>query len=163
MGEITARRSLLLGLFISIYSYAGFPGTKKIAGAHIEAPVEPRLRGLRHSLAHLYSFLHAGASLDFGVFLCSNCSGAHRALGPTITRVKSANLDLWQEEWVTCMILGNEQLNAYWEGESSAKLKYQIDHLASLKWAQVPRKYGDTCSISTSSASTSKIREKRIL
>jgi len=37
-----------------------------------------------------------GASLDFGVFLCSNCSGAHRALGPTITRVRSTKLDKWE-------------------------------------------------------------------
>ena len=123
MCETTAMRSLPFGLLIRIYYHARFPRTKKNTRAHTETPVEPCLRRLRHSLAHLYAFPHAGASLDFGVFLCSNCSGAHRALGPTITRVKSANLDLWQEEWVACMILGNEQLNAYWEGESSAKLK----------------------------------------
>lgn len=50
---------------------------------------------------------YTGASLDFGVFVCSNCSGAHRALGPTITRVKSATLDLWQEEWIGNMLIGN--------------------------------------------------------
>ncbi len=40
-------------------------------------------------------FFKLGASLDFGVFLCSNCSGAHRALGPTETRVRSTKLDKW--------------------------------------------------------------------
>ncbi len=53
------------------------------------------------------TFKYEGASLDFGVFLCSNCSGAHRALGPTVTRVKSAKLDLWQKEWVENMKIGN--------------------------------------------------------
>lgn len=49
-----------------------------------------------------------GASLDFGVFLCSNCSGAHRALGPTITRVRSTKLDSWNSLWVENMRIGNK-------------------------------------------------------
>ena len=48
-----------------------------------------------------------GASLDFGVFLCSNCSGAHRSLGPTVTRVRSTKLDKWQADWVDFMLVGN--------------------------------------------------------
>ena len=48
-----------------------------------------------------------GASLDFGVFLCPNCAGSHRALGPTITRVKSSKLDLWSYDWVNNMKIGN--------------------------------------------------------
>ena len=47
-------------------------------------------------LHHVLFFLTIGASLDFGVFLCSNCSGAHRAMGPTVTRVKSTKLDKWK-------------------------------------------------------------------
>lgn len=54
------------------------------------------------------SNIKKGASLNFGVFLCSNCSGAHRALGPTITRVKSTKLDQWQKEWMECMQIGNK-------------------------------------------------------
>ena len=46
------------------------------------------------------NILFEGASLDFGVFVCMNCSGAHRALGPSITRVKSTKLDPWHKEWV---------------------------------------------------------------
>jgi len=52
-------------------------------------------------------FLFLGASLDFGVFLCSNCSGAHRSLGPTVTRVRSTKLDKWQADWVDFMKVGN--------------------------------------------------------
>ena len=50
---------------------------------------------------------YLGASLDFGVLVCSNCSGAHRSLGPTITRVRSANLDKWEKKWIENMLLGN--------------------------------------------------------
>ncbi len=57
---------------------------------------------------------YLGASLDFGVFLCSNCSGAHRSLGPTVTRVRSTKLDKWQADWVDLMQVGNVELNAYW-------------------------------------------------
>ena len=71
--------------------------------------------------------LYSGASLDFGVFICSNCSGAHRALGPTITRVKSTKLDRWQHEWVDNMRIGNIEINRYWEGqEVEAMIKYVL-------------------------------------
>ena len=63
----------------------------------------------------LYSLSHPGASLDFGVFVCYNCSGVHRALGPTVTRVKSTKLDTWKREWVDLMRVGNTVLNLYWE------------------------------------------------
>ena len=62
----------------------------------------------------LYSYFNAGASLDFGVFVCLNCSGGHRALGPSVTRVKSARLDTWNKDWVKCVQIGNTTLNKYW-------------------------------------------------
>lgn len=62
----------------------------------------------------MYILPDLGASLDFGVFLCANCSGGHRALGPTRTRVKSINLDLWHKDWLSTMQLGNTKINQYW-------------------------------------------------
>ena len=32
-------------------------------------------------------------SIELGVFVCMNCSGAHRHAGPTITHIRSAKLD----------------------------------------------------------------------
>jgi hypothetical protein len=43
------------------------------------------------------SSFYKGASIDFGVFVCLNCSGAHRALGPSVTRVRSTQLDSWNK------------------------------------------------------------------
>lgn len=60
--------------------------------------------------------LNSGASIDFGVLVCLNCSGAHRALGPSVTRVKSTKLDTWMSDWFEYMTCGNEACNLYWEG-----------------------------------------------
>ena len=65
---------------------------------------------------HAVTFLlYSGASLDFGVFVCLNCSGAHRALGQSVTRVKSTRLDTWNKDWLNKMQVGNTILNIYWE------------------------------------------------
>ena len=58
------------------------------------------------------------ASLDFGVFICYNCSGFHRELGPTVTRVKSLTLDKWNTEWIDLMANnGNSKSNEFWENK----------------------------------------------
>jgi stromal membrane-associated protein len=62
----------------------------------------------------LYVSHNLGASLDFGVFVCLNCSGGHRALGPSVTRVKSTKLDTWNRDWLENMQVGNAVLNEYW-------------------------------------------------
>lgn len=66
-------------------------------------------------MAMLYHCFNIGASLDFGVFVCMNCAGAHRALGPSITRVKSTKLDTWHRDWLENMRIGNSILNEYYE------------------------------------------------
>lgn len=57
---------------------------------------------------------HVGASLDFGVFVCMNCSGAHRSLGQSVTRIKSTKLDTWNKDWVWHMQLDNQRINQYY-------------------------------------------------
>ncbi|KAM3129515.1 hypothetical protein pb186bvf_018419 [Paramecium bursaria] len=55
-------------------------------------------------------------SLDFGVFICMDCAGAHRTLGPSVTRVRSTNIDGWYQENVDLMeAIGNAAANSYWE------------------------------------------------
>jgi hypothetical protein len=58
-----------------------------------------------------------GASIDFGAFICIDCAGSHRALGPTVTRVRSTNLDVWKKSWVYQMVMGNDKINEYWEAK----------------------------------------------
>lgn len=58
----------------------------------------------------------AWASLDFGVFVCINCSGVHRSFGMHITRIRSTKLD----DWIVCdykvlETVGNQIANMYWE------------------------------------------------
>ncbi|CAD8103324.1 unnamed protein product [Paramecium sonneborni] len=55
-------------------------------------------------------------SLDYGVFICMDCAGAHRTLGPSVTRVRSTNIDGWYQENIDIMeSIGNATANSYWE------------------------------------------------
>ena len=55
-------------------------------------------------------------SLDYGIFLCTQCAAAHRSLGSHISKVRSTELDHFSEHeiaWVNS--LGNEKSNSIWE------------------------------------------------
>jgi stromal membrane-associated protein len=56
-------------------------------------------------------------SIDFGVFVCLRCSGLHRQLGPTITRVRSCKLDysFKMEQIEIIMNIGNKLANEFYE------------------------------------------------
>lgn len=54
------------------------------------------------------------ASVSFGVFMCLECSGRHRALGVHISFVRSVSMDSWTEKQIQQMRLGgNDQFNRF--------------------------------------------------
>lgn len=80
------------------------------------------------------------ASVNLGVLVCLDCSGAHRNLGTHISFVQSVSLDTkrWQEKWLSaCSKIGNRKSNDFYERnlpESFAKPKEGSSGQALYNW-----------------------------
>jgi hypothetical protein len=58
------------------------------------------------------------ADINFGVFICIDCSGIHRGLGAHISKVKSVQLDQWTDEFVDKIReMGNLKSKEIWEAK----------------------------------------------
>ncbi|OAF65554.1 hypothetical protein A3Q56_06748 [Intoshia linei] len=58
------------------------------------------------------------ASWNLGIFICVKCAGAHRGLGTHISRVKSVDLDEWNETEISVMQnIGNVNSNIAYENK----------------------------------------------
>ena len=63
------------------------------------------------------------AVLDYGILICINCAGAHRALGSHISKVRSTELDDFDESlFLWFESLGNKKNNERWEAELPATM-----------------------------------------
>mmetsp|Transcript_24359 Transcript_24359/g.56133 ORF Transcript_24359/g.56133 Transcript_24359/m.56133 type:complete len:2250 (+) Transcript_24359:128-6877(+) len=77
------------------------------------------------------------ASVNLGILMCIDCSGAHRNLGTHISVVKSTTLDKWQPKWIDVVTkIGNKTGNAYYEYDlpKSQKLKEGEDGQKVATW-----------------------------
>lgn len=59
------------------------------------------------------------ASISYGVVLCLNCSGRHRSLGVSVSKVRSMLMDSWSHSQILSMLEGgNTQLSQFFERHS---------------------------------------------
>eukprot|EP00443_Scrippsiella_acuminata_P089385 CAMPEP_0115384830 /NCGR_PEP_ID=MMETSP0271-20121206/7311_1 /TAXON_ID=71861 /ORGANISM="Scrippsiella trochoidea, Strain CCMP3099" /LENGTH=1227 /DNA_ID=CAMNT_0002808199 /DNA_START=155 /DNA_END=3837 /DNA_ORIENTATION=- len=82
------------------------------------------------------------ASVNLGILVCIDCSGAHRNLGTHISVVKSVTLDKWQPKWIaTVGKIGNEAGNAYYEDRMDSSEKPRESDSLEKKAAFIRKKY----------------------
>lgn len=58
------------------------------------------------------------ASWNIGILICIRCSGVHRSLGTHISKVRSIDLDTWNDMQLEKLkVTGNAVANRYWEAQ----------------------------------------------
>ncbi len=83
------------------------------------------------------------ASVNLGVFICLECSGIHRSLGVHISKVRSADLDEWEDWQLESMSSkGNRAQNEIYEWKGVSEIKpgptataIERDRFIRQKWA----------------------------
>jgi len=83
------------------------------------------------------------ASVSFGIFMCLECSGKHRALGVHISFVRSVTMDSWNEQQIAQMRSGgNNKCNSFLEQYGIKKetpIPAKYNHKAALFYREMLR------------------------
>ncbi|KAM0793346.1 hypothetical protein ACM66B_000801 [Microbotryomycetes sp. NB124-2] len=83
------------------------------------------------------------ASWSLGVFVCIRCSGIHRSLGTHLSKVRSIDLDDWNDEQLASMeAIGNVKANALWQARKPSDLVVNDSNVAEfIKAKYVEQRY----------------------
>uniref|UniRef100_H3C452 ArfGAP with RhoGAP domain, ankyrin repeat and PH domain 2 n=1 Tax=Tetraodon nigroviridis TaxID=99883 RepID=H3C452_TETNG len=84
------------------------------------------------------------ASINLGVVICKKCAGQHRALGPSISKVRSLKLDssIWSNELVELFLeVGNKHANSFWAANLPLEEEIHSGASAEQRATFIRRKY----------------------
>jgi stromal membrane-associated protein len=81
--------------------------------------------------------------VNLGVFVCIQCSGAHRNLGTHISKIRSSRFDEIEPAQIEVIKqIGNARANRYWEHSLPLNLKKPVPQdTLNVKTNYVKRKY----------------------
>ncbi|EAN97173.1 hypothetical protein, conserved [Trypanosoma cruzi] len=64
------------------------------------------------------------ASTNLGIFLCLRCAGIHRAMGTHVSKVRSTNMDTWEDPMIECCeCIGNKRGRVLYEHGMDPQLR----------------------------------------
>jgi len=92
-------------------------------------------------------------SINMGSVICLECSGVHRSLGVQVSKVRSLNLDSWEEPLLSSIAtIGNKIVNSFWESKVQDEdvMKEKSDRQAFIKFKYVDRVFIDVDALKSS-------------
>ncbi|KAI5168492.1 hypothetical protein PAEPH01_0180 [Pancytospora epiphaga] len=102
-----------------------------MVGAEMNSPETQKFIGYLLGLPHNKKCADCGknsptwCAWTYGLFICYECAGQHRKLGPEKSRVKNVTMDAWSQEELRRIYVGGNKLAYKITGDPDISIKYK--------------------------------------